>query len=413
MEFLSITKLHFDVHSVFLVVLLQKRRESARVRMWGCLTGDSGISRQISPLQPMVLNRSTNFSLISLIIWLTWFNQLTLLFSAVLWPCRIFASRSWILVSICTRLFFSSWYIRMTWKTTVFPSSSSIFVVLTSSLIVPWQLSCALKFMISDSISARLLGKSWNFFRNSSTNLPGRRISLEVGNVLFKALESFWTAWRIEVSLVSRRFFDARICSWMSEGLNSIVRWREEDRPSVVSIRLCEFREENWLASVAVEQEPDDHFRRSSSRISRSIAEWINRSVSPSIREDRLTSNSFTWRFNWCILSSWIFTSFSRATRSSWTRSICFFWYIDNLDDDKTVSRVEDHLTERTCVVSLRSFVRISLSCFVCHWWRSGNKTGRLEESSVGQRTHFASFDVVELTSELILLFLQRLLRFL
>lgn len=46
-----------------------------------------------------------------------------------------------------------------------------------------------------------------------------------------------------------------------------------------MSIRLCEFREENWLGSVVVEQEPNGHFQRSSLRISRSIAECINRSV--------------------------------------------------------------------------------------------------------------------------------------
>ena len=57
-------------------------------------TGDSGISKQTSPLQPIVLNKSINFSLISLIISFTSVNHFVLLVSAVICPCLILFSKS-------------------------------------------------------------------------------------------------------------------------------------------------------------------------------------------------------------------------------------------------------------------------------------------------------------------------------
>ena len=85
-----------------------------REQNFSSLTGDSGISKQTSPLQPIVLNRSMNFSLISLIIWWTWFNHFVLLVSAVICPCLILLSNFWIRFSIWTNFAFSCWYSRIT-----------------------------------------------------------------------------------------------------------------------------------------------------------------------------------------------------------------------------------------------------------------------------------------------------------
>jgi flavodoxin len=85
--------------------------------------------------------------------------------------------------------------------------------VFTSSLTVPWQLSCALKFIISDSKSDKLSGKSVNFVCNSWTSLFGKIISSDE-RVLFNNLASFWAARRVAVSLASKRFFEVIVCSY-------------------------------------------------------------------------------------------------------------------------------------------------------------------------------------------------------
>ena len=83
---------------------------------------------------------------------------------------------------------------------------------LTSSLIDPWQLSWALRFIISDSTSARLVGKPANFVCSSGRILSDRTVSSDEID-LFNDLAIFWTTVRMIASLASKRFFAWVVCS--------------------------------------------------------------------------------------------------------------------------------------------------------------------------------------------------------